>query len=342
MDQPALAVTALAVTALAPTAPEPAAPEPARWVRFHGRRPTFRRLVMRGALLELLTAGFYRFWLATDIRRHLWSHTLIDGDPLEYVGRARELLIGFLVATAILVPVYLAYFLIGLEATRLQAFAGLPLVLVLYVFAGFAAYRSRRYRVTRTVWRGLRASMTGSGIGYALRMVAWDLLVVISLGLALPWRQAALERYKMRHTAYGTLAGAFDGTGGALFRRGWPLWLLAIPGVLLIIPIPFLVAAFRAILWQWWVSNIRFGAVRFHSYLDRDSLFGCYWKATGWAVLLAVMMGLWLGGVLGIAAALATAPVPGGTPDYAMAFQHPLVVAGIAIGYLLMVLGLGW
>jgi hypothetical protein len=37
--------------------------------------------VTRGAGLELITAGFYRFWLATDIRRHLWSNTLIDGDP---------------------------------------------------------------------------------------------------------------------------------------------------------------------------------------------------------------------------------------------------------------------
>jgi len=58
-------------------------------------------------------------------------------------------------------------------------------------------------------------------------------------------------------------------------------------------------------------------------------------------LLLAAMMGLWVGCVLGIAAALARAPAPEGTPDYAMAFQHPLVVAGIAAGYLLMAPGLG-
>jgi len=42
-------------------------------VAFTGERGEFRRLVTRGALLELVTVGFYRFWLATDIRRHLWS-----------------------------------------------------------------------------------------------------------------------------------------------------------------------------------------------------------------------------------------------------------------------------
>jgi uncharacterized membrane protein YjgN (DUF898 family) len=54
----------------------------------------------------LITAGFYRFWLSTDIRRSLWANTSIDGDTLEYTGTAKELLLGFLFALAILVPVY--------------------------------------------------------------------------------------------------------------------------------------------------------------------------------------------------------------------------------------------
>ena len=38
-------------------------------VGFTGVNATFRHLVVRGALLELITFGFYRFWLNTDIRR---------------------------------------------------------------------------------------------------------------------------------------------------------------------------------------------------------------------------------------------------------------------------------
>src|SRR5579872_1088667 len=77
-------------------------------VSFVGDRGEFRRLVTRGAGLELVTFGFYRFWLATDIRRHLWSHTSVGGDAPEYTGRGRELLIGFLFALAILAPIYIA------------------------------------------------------------------------------------------------------------------------------------------------------------------------------------------------------------------------------------------
>src|SRR5580658_4669620 len=100
-------------------------------VAFTGHDGDFRRLVTRGALLELVTFGFYRFWLTTDIRRHLWSHTEIDGAALEYTGRARELLFGFLVAMAVLGPVFVAYFVIGLECERIRPFASLPRYLLL-------------------------------------------------------------------------------------------------------------------------------------------------------------------------------------------------------------------
>src|ERR1044072_5325011 len=71
-------------------------------------RPAFRRLALRGAFLELVTAGFYRFWLATDMRRHLWSHPSVDGDAPEYTGTAKELVLGFLFALAVLAPLFFA------------------------------------------------------------------------------------------------------------------------------------------------------------------------------------------------------------------------------------------
>src|SRR3984893_17532273 len=197
-------------------------------VAFSGGRGEFRRLVTRGALLELVTIGFYRFWLATDIRRHLWSHTAVDDDAFEYTGRAKELLIGFLFALAILVPVYLAYFLVGLEAERLEAFARFPLSAFFYVFGQFAIYRARRYRLTRTVWRGVRFWMDASAWAYAARAALWAVLMPLTLGLILPWREAALERYKMRHCYYGDLEGSFEGRGWDFFKLGWWLWLFAV------------------------------------------------------------------------------------------------------------------
>jgi len=326
-------------------------------VAFFDRRSDFRRLVFRGALLEFVTVGFYRFWLATDIRRHLWSHTSVEGDAPEYTGTAKELFLGFLFAVAILSPIYLVYFLIGLEAERWKAFASTPLAIFYYVFFQFAIYRARRYRVTRTVWRGVRFWMGGSGLSYAWRVALWSLWATITLGIALPWRQAALERFKMKHTFYGDLAGHFDATGGALFKRGWPLWLatvlvIAFPiivaitkstaltaaafGVQVII-LPFIYGAYKAIEWRWWVSGIRFGEVSFESDLGRGAMIGLYWKMIGWVMLLIIALMMWVGAVSGIAYLLGD--FKNAAPEKLLLLSQQLpVLIGVGVGYLAMVL----
>lgn len=282
-------------------------------VAFTAKRRDFFRLVRRGAMLELVTAGFYRFWLATDMRRALWSGTSIEGHPAEYTGTAKELLIGFLFAIAILAPIYLVYFLIGIEVERAKAFASVPLILFFYAFGQFAIFRARRYRATRTVWRGVRFWMSGSGWAYSWRACLWSLVALVTLGLALPWRESALERYKMRHLHYGDLPGRFDGVGWDLFKRGIWLWLLCAcvvaivvaigvaivrvrpaPRILSLVPLVFLIggvfvySAYKAIVWRWWLSGIRFGEVYFKSDLRIGALKGLYWATIGWGVLVIV------------------------------------------------------
>jgi uncharacterized membrane protein YjgN (DUF898 family) len=339
-------------------------------VMFTGDRGEFRRLVTRGAGLELITVGFYRFWLTTDIRRHLWSNTIIEGDAAEYTGRGRELLVGFLFALAILVPIYLAYFLIGLEVERFKAFASIPLFLFFYLFGQFAVFRARRYRLTRTVWRGVRFWMDGSGWAYAMRAGLWGLLALFTLGLALPWREAALERYKMRHCHYGDLEGGFEGTGWEFFQRGWWLWLIAfVPlvawlismllmkanpiltqakavahltgAVVLLMPIaaPFLYGAFKAIEWRWWISGIRFGGVRLESSLSRGALIGLYWKVIGWSLAVMVSLAGYLFAGVSVIAKMSNKPMAKlFTPANLQGSVSSIVLT--MIGYLALILAL--
>jgi uncharacterized membrane protein YjgN (DUF898 family) len=316
----------------------PPPPLPAQ-MSFSGNRGEFFHLVTRGAGLEFVTFGFYRFWLATDIRRHLWSNTHIDGDGAEYTGRGKELLIGFLIALAIIVPVYLAYFIAGLEAERVQAFASFPLVAFFYVLGQFAIYRARRYRLTRTVWRGVRFWMSGSGWSYAARATLWGLLMLLTLGLLLPWRAAALERYKMRHSYYGDLQGGFEGRGWEFFKRGWWLWPLA-PIALYLFPLaPFVYGAYKAVEWRWWLSGIRFGGVRLESTLRRGALIGLYWKAIGWVVLLALAFAAYLAICAGLLASMSGAPLGQFFAPQVFLKSTPLwVLAGV--GYLMFALAI--
>jgi len=298
-------------------------PPPADAARatFTGRPGRFLRLLVRGSLLQIPTFGFYRFWYLTDMRRHLWSNTRLGGEPLEYTGTARELLIGFLIALAVLVPIYFGYFLLGLAAESARTFGSIPLLLLLSALGLYAAYRARRYQATRTAFRGLRLWMRGSGWAYMRRALLWNLATLLTLGLAYPWRSAALERYMMRHTSFGDLPGSFEGTGLDLLRRGWWIWALAV--VLLGLPLagvgfalqqhdfpaegqqmaPQLATAFgllllalpalflilpllRAVELRWWLDGLRFGPLRFASDLKKRRVVWLYVKAALWSFLL--------------------------------------------------------
>jgi uncharacterized membrane protein YjgN (DUF898 family) len=191
------------------------------------------RLVWRGLILTVVTLGIYRFWYKTDLRRWYWRNTLIGKTPLEYRGTARELLIGFLFALAIVVPLSVLSAILGLFAGELLDVVMRPVAGLAFVFlVQYGGYRSRRYRLTRTVWRGLRFDQAGSASVYAFRSLGWILATIVSLGLLFPFMRRALEGFRIRHTVFGSATGQFDVRVLPLFWR----WLVVvIPAVLLVL-----------------------------------------------------------------------------------------------------------
>jgi uncharacterized membrane protein YjgN (DUF898 family) len=197
-------------------------------VRFLGDTNAYWRLLMRGAVLLMFTLGIYRFWLTTDIRRFLWANTEMLGHTFEYTGTARELLLGFLIAIAILVPLYTTFFVVALSSGTIGELSGLLSFLLLAVLGQYAIYRARRYRLTHTVYRGVRFHQAGSAWRYAACAMFWWTLIILTLGLAYPFAQSQLERFKMRNTFFGNLPGRFEGAGFPLFARGILMWFLAV------------------------------------------------------------------------------------------------------------------
>jgi uncharacterized membrane protein YjgN (DUF898 family) len=205
--------------------------------RFVGRDKAFWRLLSCGAVLLMVTLGIYRFWLTTDVRRYLWSNSELAGESFEYTGTAYELLLGFLIALALLVPLYAAFFLLTLAPGNTWSLLGL---LILILLGQYAIYRARRYRLTRTMYRGVRFHQTGSAILYSVCAVLWWALIILSAGLAYPFAQSQLEHFKMRHTFFGTLPGRFESSGWHLLVRGLPLWAFTV--------VPFAIGAVATML----------------------------------------------------------------------------------------------
>src|SRR5262245_18047574 len=184
-------------------------------------------------LLNVVTLGFWRFWGRTRVRRYLWTHVAVAGDRLEYSGTGRELFRGFYRAVLVLLPVGLAVaagqLAVSAFAPGLEVAYGALTYLPVALLTSAARYSARRYRLSRTRWRGIRGTQVGSPWAYGW-LATWSMLpVVLTLGLYHPYRWARLRSYELTNTFLGDRPLRFDGRGGDLLSP----WLLTL---LLIVP----------------------------------------------------------------------------------------------------------
>lgn len=203
----------IAAPASAPAAPLRAA--------FDGRRWPLVGLLIRNAALGLVTLGIYRFWGRTRVRAYFWRHVAVGGERFEYTGVGRELFVGFLIVAAILLPLSVAYaaveyLTVGDGAVALAVLEGGYYALVAYLFQ-VALYRARRYRLSRTLWRGIEFGLTGSALAYALVAFGHLVLVVATLGATYPWRRAALASRLVNAARFGDAPFRLAARGRDLF-----------------------------------------------------------------------------------------------------------------------------
>lgn len=187
------------------------------------------RLSLRNLLLNILTLSLWRFWGKTLVRRTLWSGTTAWGDPAEYTGTGRELFVGFLVIVfAVFLPISIALGAAQLALeTGQQWAAGLILLLQIgiAVLAAAGMYRARRYQLSRTVWRGIRAGQGGKALTYGMMFLGVSLASALSLGWAAPWAEMELTCYRMDNTTFGDARFRCDARPGPLYKRFAVVWL---------------------------------------------------------------------------------------------------------------------
>lgn len=198
-----------------PTAP------PAAGVRvlvYEGRTGPLFRLWLKVTLLSIVTLGFYRFWGRTRIRKYLWGHVVLDGEPFEYDGTGGELFRRFLVTLVVLAPILFAPQIAQLAGASIRVLLTvqvLQIVLIFFlVYVGY--YAGRRYRLSRTLWCGIRGGLDGHAWRYGLIGMLTSLASLLTLGIFSPWQRVILRRYEARNTVFADRRFAFTGRGGDL------------------------------------------------------------------------------------------------------------------------------
>jgi uncharacterized membrane protein YjgN (DUF898 family) len=212
-----------------------AAPQPiqqSHTLDYVGPTGTLFGIFYKNLALTILTLGIYRFWAKTRERRFLWAHTRIGGEGFEYTGSGKELFVGFLKAVAVLVPLFgglqvLELFVLDENLIGVAILGMIRTILIVgLIYAG--SYAARRYRMSRTTWRGIRFQQNGSIWRYAGTALIGILLAVVTLGLYLPFLQARLMRYELANLKFGSASFRFDGTGKELFQHFMKVWIVPV------------------------------------------------------------------------------------------------------------------
>ena len=150
-------------------------------LRWDGPTWSLTGLGFLNFFLSVITLGIYGFWGRTEVRKRIWSSIELYGEPLAYTGTGKELFLGFLVVFGIvLVPVLLLTIgtLIAFgPKSPAQTVVQLTLGIGFIFLGGVASYRARRYRMSRTAWRGIRGSLEGSSGTYGWATF-WTTLLV--------------------------------------------------------------------------------------------------------------------------------------------------------------------
>ena len=273
----------------AATAAPGAAPPSAtatRRLTFHGSAGALLGLAVTNVLLILLTLGIYFFWAKARMRRYLLGETELEGDRFAYHGTGRELLLGF---TRGLVVIFIP---VALLSVLPEAYGAPPPVrhslstllwLLGLLLMPVAMVGARRYRLSRTSWRGIRFSFRGRLRDFVQLFVVGHVLSSLTLGLYYPIYSTHRQKFMVSNAWFGSQKFDFDGRGRELV---WPFARM----ILLFLPTLGLSWFwFSARRQRYFTDHSRFGPARYHSTIAGGAL---AWMQISNFVALVLTLGL--------------------------------------------------
>src|SRR5690242_13606637 len=213
-------------------APEGARLSAVRHPIFHGSGGTLFGIHVVNVLLILVTIGIYYFWAKTRIRGYLSGQTEIEGDRFAYHGTARELLLGTIKAVLVFgLPILFLNMIRDVLDVPivLKMVAGVVSGSLFFVFFPIAMVGARRYRLSRTSWRGIRFSFRGRVWDLIKIFILGSFLTGLTLGLYYPIFLVSRQAFMVSHSYFGGERFDFSGRGRDLFSAFVVAILLTLP-----------------------------------------------------------------------------------------------------------------
>ncbi len=214
------------------TPPKKSDPEEIRRLSFEGTGGALCGIQLVNTFLTIVTLGIYSFWGKTKVRNYLWSQTELKGDRFVYHGTGMELMTGFFkVMILFAVPLFLLELVPRFMGPNIaiQVIAKVLAFAMLMILTPMALAGARRYRLSRTSWRGIHFSLRGATKDFVALFLGGGLLTLISLGLYYPFFDTRRQAFMVNNAYFGNRSFRFDGEGRDLVKPFLVALLLGIP-----------------------------------------------------------------------------------------------------------------
>ena len=255
-------------------------------LEFNGHGAELFGILLKNFLLNVLTLGIYYPWAKARQLRYYYGASRINDSDFQFHGTGREMLIGLGKAIVVLVVLDFAYegILAVIYNDWLLALTGILYAFIFFMLIMIASVGARRYRMSRTSWRGIRFRFLGTFKETIILVSRGWLLSLLSLGLYYPFYLNRFQDYWTSKTTFGNLPFSYDGQGKEVFSiwlKGTLLTLLTL-GIYLF----WLKANLQRYFWQ----HTAYGEARIKS-----TLYGGKWLWESLIFLLFVILTLGIG-----------------------------------------------
>lgn len=196
-------------------------------VHFSGNTGEYFRIWIVNTALTIVTLGVYSAWAKVRKLRYFYTHTAVEDGHFDYHANPVGILIGRIVAVAMLG----AYFAAG-YLSPIAPFVVLGAVLLL---VPWLVVRARIFHLRNTSLHGLRFDFRPNYKGAFKAFYGGALLTVATLGFGAPSAMRMRQQFVIDNSAYGRTPFSFKGEAGEFYAIVWKGIGLTAIGVLFII-----------------------------------------------------------------------------------------------------------
>lgn len=165
-------------------------------VVFTGKAGEYFGIWIVNLLLSIVTLGIYSAWAKVRRKKYFYNNTLVDGVGFDYHANPINILKGRIIAFVL--------FIVYSVVSGINPIFGLLMAFALFIALPWIIVRGMTFNARNSSHRGLRFDFDGKYGEAALVFIGFTILIIVTLGLALPFVAQRSHKFVIDHHKFGT------------------------------------------------------------------------------------------------------------------------------------------